>query len=210
MRKRMCLLAGIVYCAMLGQSMAQAVGPVYPITEQDMLEAIKQKLEAKKKSGELQRLQDEAIARSKEAIMNPAPVGGLTKTVMPRSYYYDPTLVVNQEIKTPDGIVLAKPGDRLNPLDKVSMTNIMVFFDGRDSSQVAKAKSIVDRSNGLAMPILVGGSIDLMRIWKQRIYFDQSGVLVKKFGIRQVPALVYQEGPMLRIDEIAVEGGRSK
>lgn len=142
--------------------------------------------------------------------MNPAPVEGLTKTVMPRSYYYDPTLVVNQEIKTPDGIVLAKPGDRLNPLDKVSMSSIMVFFDGRDSSQVAKAKSIVDRSNGLAMPVLVGGSIDLMKIWKQRIYFDQSGVLVRKFGIRQVPALVYQEGPLLRVDEIAVEGGRSK
>ena len=204
MRKRMRLLAGIVCCSAMGHALAQAVGPVYPIAEQDMLEAIKQKLEAKKKSGELQRLQDEAIARSKDAIMNPAPVEGLTKTVMPRSYYYDPTLVVNQEIKTPDGIVLAKPGDRLNPLDKVSMSSIMVFFDGRDSSQVAKAKSIVDRSNGLAMPVLVGGSIDLMKIWKQRIYFDQSGVLVRKFGIRQVPALVSQDGLLLRIDELGL------
>jgi conjugal transfer pilus assembly protein TraW len=36
------------------------------------------------------------------------------------------------------------------------------------------------------------------------VYFDQQGSLIRRFGIRQVPALVSQEGLRLRIDEVAL------
>ena len=41
-----------------------------------------------------------------------------------------------------------------------------------------------------------------MRLWKRPIFYDQQGKLVEKLGIRQLPALVSQEGKKLRIDEI--------
>ena len=34
------------------------------------------------------------------------------------------------------------------------------------------------------------------------VYFDQSGVLVRKFGISQVPARVYQHDKLLLVEEL--------
>ncbi len=36
------------------------------------------------------------------------------------------------------------------------------------------------------------------------VYYDQQGTLTRRFGIRQVPALVSQEGSRLRIDEVVL------
>jgi conjugal transfer pilus assembly protein TraW len=41
-----------------------------------------------------------------------------------------------------------------------------------------------------------------MRAWKQTVYYDQGGSLVRRLGIRQVPAIVSQDGKRLRIDEV--------
>jgi conjugal transfer pilus assembly protein TraW len=50
--------------------------------------------------------------------------------------------------------------------------------------------------------VLVAGSpIELSRVLKHRVYFDQQGLYVRQFGIRTVPASVRQEGHVLRIDE---------
>jgi conjugal transfer pilus assembly protein TraW len=46
--------------------------------------------------------------------------------------------------------------------------------------------------------------MDLMRIWQIPVYYDQAGLLTRRLGIVQVPALVSQEGPRLRIDELEV------
>jgi len=35
-------------------------------------------------------------------------------------------------------------------------------------------------------------------------YYDQQGVLTRRLGIAQVPALVSQEGKRLRVDELEV------
>ena len=43
-----------------------------------------------------------------------------------------------------------------------------------------------------------------MKAWRTPIYYDQQGLLTRRLGIRQVPALVSQEGRLLRIDEISV------
>ena len=52
-------------------------------------------------------------------------------------------------------------------------------------------------------PILTGGSyLDLMKSWRIPVYYDQHGVLTRRLGIAQVPALVSQEGWRLRIDEL--------
>jgi hypothetical protein len=33
-----------------------------------------------------------------------------------------------------------------------------------------------------------------MRVWRVPVYYDQQGTLTRRFGIRQVPALVSQDG----------------
>jgi conjugal transfer pilus assembly protein TraW len=94
-------------------------------------------------------------------------------------------------------------GTRKNPLDVVSLSKRLLFFDARDRRQVVQASELIARYDGKVKPILTGGSyLELMKDWRVPVYFDQHGALTQRFGIRQLPALVSQEGKRLRIDEV--------
>lgn len=179
------------------------IGPVYPIAEPNLLEVILAKLREAEASGALSKLQREAQASARRMVEQPAPVTRVTKTTKPRSFYYDPTLIVPYPITDAEGKVLALPGTQVNPLDTVSLSQHLVFFDARDAEQVKRARQLLERYHGKVKLILTGGShLDLARKWKLPIYYDQQGTLTDKLRIRQVPALVSQEGRRLRIDEI--------
>ena len=155
--------------------------------------------------GQLHALQEQAIAKGRAAVANPAPVAGLTPAKEPRTLYFDPTYVLDKNMLDAQGHVLFPAGTRTNPLSITSMSKKLLFFDARDPAQTRMARSLLQRDGARIKPVLVGGSyLELMKQWKTRIYFDQQGRLVGRFGIRHVPALVYQEGMRLRIDEIVV------
>lgn len=170
-----------------------------------MLEEIYRVLREKEKSGEIARHQQETVERTKKAIANPKPVEGIARAQKARTFYYDPTIVAQETIRDHEGRVVAPAGTKANPLDYVSMTKHMLFFDGRDADQVAKAAAITKHYGGRVKLILVAGPVmDLSKRWDQQVYFDQGGILVKKLGITRVPSLVSQEGKRLRIDELEV------
>ena len=179
------------------------IGPVYPIAEPSLLEAILAKLREAEASGALSKLQREAQSNAKRMVAHPPALASVQKTTQPRSFYYDPTVVVPYPVADADGNVIAPPGTRVNPLDTVSLSKHLLFFDARDAEQLAQARQLLERYQGKVKLILTGGShLDLSRKWKQAIYYDQQGTLIDKLRIRQVPALVSQEGRRLRIDEI--------
>jgi len=77
--------------------------------------------------------------------------------------------------------------------------------DGDDSQQVAWAIRQHQAAESLHKPkiILVQGSpFELSKKLNLPIYFDQSGVLVKKLGISCVPARLYQQEKTLTIEEV--------
>jgi len=184
---------------------AETVGPTYSITEPDMLEEMQAKLKDMEKSGRLKELQAEAIKRSEGHIEAPNPVKGLTRTITAKTYYFDPSYVVPSTITTPSGQVIGQAGQRINPLDYVPMSKHLMFFDGNDKEQISMAIRLMKRYEGRVKPILTSGRpLDLTKAWKQQVFFDQGGSLVKRFGIKQVPALVSQDNKRLRIDELEV------
>ena len=181
------------------------VGPVYPVAEPDLLELIQSRLQQKQNSGELARIERDFRDRSRRSIESPQPVAGLVRTRTPRTYHFDPSVTVSETLRDHEGKVLVAAGTRVNPLDFVSLSNHLIFFDARDSAQAQKAMSLRGHYQGRAHLILTGGSyIDFMKRFDVRVYFDQQGLLVRRLGIRQVPALVTQEGKRLRIDELKV------
>lgn len=201
-RLRFAVLYGLLAA---GVARGEALGPTYPIQEPDLLKEIEQTLKEKERTGELARLQREAIERSRRSIENPKPVDGLARTKSPRTFYFDPTVIANRRITTPDGKVLVEAGQAFNPLDQVSLSQWLIFFDARDPAQVKMAEALIAQAEGRAKPILTGGSyIEIQKKWQRPVFFDQQGTLIRKFGIRQVPALVSQEGKRLRIDEVAL------
>ena len=170
-----------------------------------MLDEIFRVLREKEKNGEIAKHQRESVERTKQAIANPKPVDGVGRTQKARTFYFDPTVVAQETIRDHEGRVVAPSGTRANPLDYVNLSKHLLFFDGRDRDQVAKALAIMKHYNGQVKPILVAGPVmDLSKQWQQQVYFDQGGILVRKFGITQVPALVSQEGKKLRNDELEV------
>lgn len=204
-------LTGIAQAATKGMSTPEAsgghnlgtLGPTYQIKEPDFLEEIITILREKEAKGELERIKKEAIARATESIKNPKRVEGVSTTIVARTRYWDPSIVVEQSIVDDKGKVLVPKGTRRNPLDYVTWHKSLFFFDARDPAQVAMARSVVEQLGQKVRPVLVAGPvIDLMRKMKTQLFFDQEGALVKRFGIKQVPAWVYQEDKRIRIDEV--------
>lgn len=181
------------------------IGPTYPISEPHFLEQLLARLREKEQSGELARAQREALDRATASVMNPRPVEGLRTVRFPRTFYVDPTFTLDRNITDQQGRVLFPTGTRKNPLEVVSLSRRLLFFDGRDKAQQALARDLIARNRGRIKPILVAGSyIELMRGWKVPLYYDQQGTLVRRLGITSVPAVVSQEGLRLRVDEVAV------
>jgi conjugal transfer pilus assembly protein TraW len=179
------------------------IGPVYAIAEPNLLEVILARLRGAESAGELLRLQQDAQQRVRRAIDAPAAVASITRTRKARSFFHDPSIVVPYAIADADGVVIVAPGTRVNPLDTVSLSKALLFFDARDADQVHRARGLLDQHHGKLKLILTGGSyLELMRRWQVPVFFDQQGVLIEKLGIRHVPAMVSQEGKRLRIDEL--------
>lgn len=179
------------------------IGPTYGIAEPHLLRFIEQRLRDKERSGELQRLIDAAQSRGVEAVQRPAPVPGLRATETARTFYFDPSFTLDRNIVDAQGRLLFAAGTRKNPLDVVSMSKRLLFFDARDRRQVGQAHELIARYDGKVKPVLTGGSyLELMKAWQVPVYYDQQGTLTRRLGIRQVPALVSQEGKRLRIDEV--------
>ena len=181
------------------------IGPTYEIAEPHLLAFIEQRLREKERSGELQRLAEAARARGIDTVRQPPPVEGLRTTERPRTFYVDPRFTLDRNITDPQGRLMFAAGTRKNPLEVVSLSRHLLFFDARDPRQVKHARELSGRYAGRIKPILTGGSyLDLMKTWRVPVYYDQAGTLTRRFGIRQVPALVSQDGLRLRIDELGL------
>ncbi|WP_229205745.1 type-F conjugative transfer system protein TraW [Duganella sp. Leaf126] len=181
------------------------IGPTYPVREPDMLAWIEQRVAAKVASGEALRHQQQQAEKISHKLHNPEPLRSVTRASKSRTVYYDPTFVVEENVTDDSGRILVLAGTTINPLERVGLSRPLVFFDARDKNQVAFAKRYLDGRAGLAKPILVGGSyFELMKQWQTPVYFDQQSALIRKLGIRHVPAIVVQDGKRLRIDEIAL------
>lgn len=180
------------------------VGPVYEIIEEDLLAHIERRLRELERDGSLARLDNEMRARAEKKLAAPPPAEGVRTTTVPRSYWFDPSITLPQPITTPEGRVLAAAGTRVNPLDTRAWSGRLLFLDGRDPRQRAFAPKHL--GDGKTKPVLIAGDFrPLSRDWKIPVFYDQGGELTRRFGIRHVPALVYQDGKRLRIDELLPE-----
>ena len=190
------------------------IGQTFPITEESFIAMLKKRLD----SVDIEKEQEKVQARAKEQIENPLPVSGITEATKDREFYFDPSYTLDKDVVLPYGKILHKAGTKVNPLEHMDLNRRLFFLDGRKPKQVVWLKEQLD-TKVLAQEqkeqvedriILVGGSVfKLKEILGQdhedKVYFDQVGELTKKFGIKAVPALVEQEGLVLKIKEIKLE-----
>jgi len=90
-------------------------------------------------------------------------------------------------------------------MDVVSMPYELIFFDGEDEEQLKYVIKKYEESEIKPKLILTGGSpIKLEEEYKLDFYFDQRGVLIKQLKIKAVPAIVMEDGKVLKIREVMV------
>jgi len=178
------------------------VGQTYDIAEPDMLDGFYRKLKEAEANGKMAEAEERMKKRFIAHANRPKGVA-LPHTQTHHVHYFDPTIVLSQDIIDHEGNVLWPAGTTVNPLDYVPMTQQWLFFDGDDPVQAAWAHDYLKRYPNQVRPILTQGAVlKLTEAWQIRLYFDQHGKYVEKFDIKTVPSLISQEGKKLRIDEI--------
>lgn len=192
-------------------------GSIYSISEPDMLTAIRDKLVLMQKDGDLEAQKKNFIKRSIEHILRPRPVNFVSDLgdQKPISRIFNPSIVLNKSITNIDGNVLAKKGEKINPLKIHPFNEALIFINGDNESEVNFALSLESKYKEKFEDIkiiLTSGDINKSaKLLKQRVYFDQSGVLCKRFGIKYTPTMVYQAShnglkiPRLEIREFSYE-----
>ncbi len=199
-------------------------GASFEIKEEGFISMIQRKL----KTVDVEEHNRIMLAKVEKKINEPEPLNNITKAQEDRSWKYDPTYEVKDDIILPCGKLIARRGDKINPLEKMDFGRRLLIIDARDNKQVEWLKDKLYRSNILSKKenqealevdhpqtpiedrvVLVGGSpIGLSEELGVPVYFDQNGELVSKFGIRHVPA-VASESKTEKVLEIKEYGSIS-
>lgn len=181
-------------------------GTLWPPAEPDLLAFIQSRIKSMEDSGEMAKLKDEAIERVKRNAVRPAPVQGLTPATRYRAMSMDPTFTVAETITDTRGNIIARKGDRVNPLDKVPFNQTLFFIDGDNRDQVTWVRQQISGKSDFKI-ILVNGNIrETSEALDEQIFFDQSGVLTTKFGFEHTPVRITRDERVLKIEEIPATG----
>ena len=208
MNRLLCGAAAALFMAAASPALAGDLGThgqTFDIAERDILEMISEQLKRAEASGRMGQLQDEFKRRVQAKVERPNPVPGLVRTVEPRSWLFDPSIIVPQDFSDHRGRVFASAGQRINPLERLpGFDRILIFLDGDDAAQVDWAVGQLREGGEHRVRLILtkGAPMELMRRRRVQFYFDQEAKLSTHFGIRQVPARVEKDGDKLRISEI--------
>lgn len=180
-------------------------GQTFNIGEEDILVMIARQLRLAESSGRMGEMQEEFKKRVQARVERPTPVPGIVKTVEPRSWLFDPSIIVPQDFADQRGRVFARQGQSINPLERLpGFDRVLIFLDGDDPAQVdwavAQMRTVGEQRARLILT--KGAPLELMRRRRVQFYFDQEAKLSTHFGIRQVPARIEKEGNRLRIQEV--------
>lgn len=197
------LLAALLLSFPLAAKDLGAWGDLWPVQEQSMLSFIQQRLGDMEKNGQLAELQQGFKERVVENTLRPPPVAGLRTDTRAHTHRVDPTVSLSEDMVDHNDTVFARKGQRINPLDTVSLPGPLYFLDADDKRQtdwLAQQQPVLNRK-----VILVSGNIrDATKRLDTRIYFDQNGELSRRFGLTYIPAVVRQEGKTLVVTSVAM------
>jgi len=209
LNKRWIILTTVILVASSANAKDLGIkGHTYPIVEQPFIQMIKERLQKVDMHKENEKMKQ--LARDR--VENPTPVTGVAPATKERSFYFDPTYTLEEDAVLPCGKVLHPAGTTINPLEHMDLNRRLFFIDARNEHQLEWLEGQLTEYLPGQEPILedriilVGGSVLKLKkqLNQQEIYFDQSGELTTKFGIKASPAIVEQEGKQLRIREVAV------
>ena len=175
-------------------------GTVFPIQEKHIIEVLKAKMQSDEGKQLLAAMDAKIKQITETRHVVPTPVSHITPSPEHASFLFDPSISLKQDLTDHNGTRFYKAGDKVNPLDSMTLSKIYVFIDGDKPKQVAFAKQMHAQQN-TAIILVKGDPITLMREQDLSVFFDQEGAMVSRFQLKHVPCTLRQEDKMLRITE---------
>jgi hypothetical protein len=170
-------------------------GKAYPIVEQSQADNIKnQYIKEKKERDKL----------SPKELENKYVVH-LTKVPDPASENrvrnVDPSYTLPFDITDSGGKIIKeyKKGYTFNPLDKITMTSLIVI-DGNKEDQITWAQKLNKEISPSKILLSKGSFIAVARKYRLRVYHLNDDIM-NRMGIERVPCTVIQKGNMLEVAE---------
>lgn len=195
------IILGLIFVSFISQSKDFGVyGELFSIDEADLLSVIENRLAEVEREGTFDALKknlQEQATRNRDR-----PISVLSeKAQETRSWIFDPTITVNKELSDNKGNVFARPGDKFNPLNYVVLSKSLFFIDADDEKQISWLKN---QNLALTDKIILtnGSTLDASKAFNRRVFFDQNGELIKRFGITKVPSWIKQKNNQLVITEV--------
>ena len=172
----------------------------YAIAEQDMEEYLKEQMRRVDWGKVRDDLQRRVVERLHEG-----PNIGLQPATSSRVFTVDVTQRYEHDILNHDGTaVVVKGGTEINPLTRIALSHRYVVIDGRDAKQLTYAQSLIQRYGfGVKILLSAGDVSEVAKQLQRRVYWVQPE-MVSKFQLAHVPSVISQNGPVLKIEEVAL------
>jgi len=171
-------------------------GDTYQIAEDDFLKF----LEARANSPEVKyKLKNAFKSAGRNMYRLSKYDGQFVKAEKDREYKIDPRVTVTDDIRDHQGNVIFSKGSVFNPADYVFMTGKYIFIDGRDEEQVAYAL----KGDYRKIILTSGDILELSKKYKHAFFFIND-ILIERFQLTHVPAILEQEGGYYRVTEKAL------
>lgn len=177
-------------------------GMTYSIAEPDALDEILEKAKKFSKSREFEEYTKSRVLSLVNEKLNVNGFG-LQKACNDTIRTYEPRFVLTMDIKDHTGKILYPAGYVFNILDYAFFPFKIIFFDPTDSAEVDRLRKMGLLSHGNILIMTKGNVITTSASLNRKVY-PASDYLIKFFNIRSTPTVVYQEGKVFRIMEIAV------
>ncbi len=174
-------------------------GATYPIAEQDAMTELMRKV----RQVDWKR-QFADIGQSVRAFQ-PPDLARLPRAKHDRTFMVDPTYTLPFDIPDGKGGILYPKGYTFNPLDYVSLPDVLVFIDGADRRQLEWFQKSPYAKTPNVMLLLTGGNYPDVERKLQRPVFYAPEKITKRFRIEAVPSVLYQKGKFLEVKEFEIK-----
>ncbi|NIF23921.1 type-F conjugative transfer system protein TraW [Candidatus Pantoea multigeneris] len=190
------IISGALLAALSLQASASELGTygdTWNIREQNLITVLKRNLQEHFAGQSQAEIEQSLRQKAEDEAMRPAPVEGLVTGRDTHTRLFDPSFTVTRDMADQNGRVFAHRGQKVNPFDIIPVfDDTLYFIDADDPRQVDWMKQQTPSTTQVHV-ILVNGNIkDSAAALGTRIWFDQDGSLIRKFGITQIPARVQQ------------------
>jgi hypothetical protein len=172
---------------------SRVIGPTFDIVEPDVLTEIESAVRARDWKSWMRRA--------------PADYGAFVSARLPlarsdATRAFDPTYTMPFDIRDDKGNVLYPTGTRVNVYEKLKIAGRYIVIAPLESHY--RWLDAVAKPSGADKVLLANGNILIARRHTGRNLYMLDDRFIERFGLRNVPAIVQQEGTHLRVTEYAL------